>query len=89
VTSLGRYYFGGSIGWQAHPLLMLTGTTLINAGDASALLLPHADWSLSDDMSLVFGGVFGIGAGLRRDGRPGSEYGGVPETIYGAIKVYF
>jgi hypothetical protein len=89
VNSLGRYYFGGSIGWQAHPLLMLTGTTLINAGDASALLLPHADWSLSDDMSLVFGGVAGIGAGRRPDGRPGSEYGAVPETIYAAIKVYF
>jgi hypothetical protein len=89
VSSLGRYYVGGSIAWQVHPLLMLTGTALINAGDGSALLLPHANWSLSDNMSLVFGGVLGIGAGLRRDGCPGSEYGAVPETIYSAIKVYF
>lgn len=89
VSSLGRYYVGGSLNWQAHPLLVLTGTALINAGDGSALLLPHADWSLSDNTSLVFGGVFGIGAGLRRDGRPGSEYGAVPETIYSALKVYF
>lgn len=89
VSSLGRYYFGGSINWQAHPLLLLSGTTLINAGDGSALLLPHADWSLSDNMSLVFGGAFGLGAGRRRDGRPASEYGAVPETIYVAIKVYF
>jgi hypothetical protein len=89
VSSLGRYYLGGSLGWQAHPLLLLTGTALINAGDGSALLLPRAEWSLSDDLSLVFGGVFGIGAGLARDGRPRSEYGGVPETVYSAIKVYF
>jgi hypothetical protein len=89
VNALGRYYFGGSVSWQAHPLLMLTGAALVNLGDGSALLLPHADWSLSDSTSLVFGGAFGIGAGLRGDGRPGSEYGGAPPTIYGAIKVYF
>jgi hypothetical protein len=89
VNALGRYYFGGSVSWQAHPLLVLTGTTLINLGDGSALLLPHADWSLSDSISLVFGGAFGIGAGARGDGRPGSEYGGAPPAIYGAIKVYF
>jgi hypothetical protein len=89
VNSLGRAYVGGSVNWQVHPLLMLTGTMLINAGDGSALLLPHADWSLSDDISLVFGGAFGAGAGPRPDGLPASEYGAVPETIYTAIKVYF
>jgi hypothetical protein len=89
VSALGRYYVGGSVSWQAHPLLLLTGTTLINLGDASALLLPHTDWSLSDNVSLVFGGIFGVGAGLRQDGRPGSEYGGAPQMIYGAIKIYF
>jgi hypothetical protein len=46
---------------------VLTGTTL-NLGHGSALLLPHADWSLSDSMRLVFGGAFGIGAGVRGDG---------------------
>jgi hypothetical protein len=89
VTALGRYSFGGSLSWQAHPLLVLAGTTLVNLGDGSALLLPHAEWSLSDSMSLVLGGVAGVGAGLREDGRPGSEYGGAPSTIYGAIKIYF
>ena len=86
---LGRYYLGGSLNWQAHPLLVLTGTTLINAGDGSAVLLPHADWSLSDNVSLIFGGIFGIGAGRAGDGHAGSEYGAVPQTVYTAIKMYF
>jgi hypothetical protein len=89
VNALGRYYFGGSITWQAHPLLALVGTTLVNLGDGSALLLPHGEWSLSDSVSVAFGGIFGIGPGLRSDGRPGSEYGAVPATIYGALKIYF
>lgn len=89
VTALGRYYVGGSLSWQAHPLLVVTGTALANVGDGSALLLPHADWSLSDDVSLVFGGAFGLGPGMRTDGRPGSEYGAAPQTLYAALKVYF
>jgi hypothetical protein len=89
VSSVGRSYLGASLAWQAHPLVVVTGTALVNTGDGSALLLPHADWSLSDNVSLVFGGLFGIGAGRARDGRPQSEYGGVPETVYAAIRMYF
>jgi hypothetical protein len=89
VTALGPYHLGGSVSWQAHPLLALTGTTLVNLADGSALLLPHGEWSLSDSVSVVFGGLVGAGAGLRGEGRPGSEYGGVPATIYGAVKLYF
>ena len=89
ITSLGRYYLGVSLTWLAHPLLTVTGTTLVNASDGSALLLPYLDWSLADDVSLVFGGLFGIGAGRASDGRLQSEYGVVPETVYTAIRVYF
>jgi hypothetical protein len=89
VNALGRYYVGSSLTWQVHPLLALVGTALINVGDASALLLPHGEWSLSDSVSVVFGGIFGVGAGPRTDGRPVSEYGGAPATVYGAVKLYF
>jgi hypothetical protein len=89
VNALGRYYLGGSLSWQAHPLVTLAGSALVNLGDGSALLLPHGEWSLSDSVSVVFGGVFGVGPGVRGDGRPGSEYGGAPATIYGAVKLYF
>jgi hypothetical protein len=89
VSALGRSYAGGSLTWQAHPLLALVGTALVNVGDGSALLLPHGEWSLSDSVSVGFGGIFGAGAGGRRDGRPGSEYGTAPATVYGAVKIYF
>jgi hypothetical protein len=89
VNALGQYYLGGALTWQAHPLLSLVGTTLVNLGDGSALFLPHGEWSLSDSVSLVFGGIFGAGADARADGRPRSEYGEAPATIYGAVKVYF
>ena len=89
VNALGRPYTGASLSWQAHPLLALVGTLLVNLGDGSALLLPHGEWSLSDSVSVVFGGAFGAGAGVRDDGRPGSEFGVAGQSIYGAIKLYF
>jgi hypothetical protein len=89
MTALGRSYVGGSLTWQAHPLVALAATALVNVGDGSVLLLPHGEWSLSDAVTILFGGIAGIGPGLGSDGRPGSEYGAVPATVYGAVKVYF
>jgi hypothetical protein len=89
VSSLGRYYLGSSLTWQVHPLVSVTGTALVNLGDGSALLLPHVDWSLSDNLAFVLGGAFGIGRGPRPDGVPGSEYGSAPQVLYAAIKAYF
>jgi hypothetical protein len=89
ITSLGRWYAGVALTWQAHPLVSITSPVLVNASDGSVLLLPHADWSLGDDVSLELGGIFGIGPSPRSDGAPRSEYGSAPATFYGALKVYF
>jgi hypothetical protein len=89
VTSLGRWYAGALLAWQAHPLVILNGAVLGNLGDPSMLLLPHADWSVSDDVSVVLGGLFGVGPGVRRDGLPASEYGAAPQVLYAAVRVYF
>jgi hypothetical protein len=89
VNALGQHYAGASLSWQAHPLLSLVGAGLANLDDGSVLLLPHADWSLSDSLSAVFGGAFSIGSGLRADGTPATEYGAAPQALYAAIKVYF
>ena len=89
VNSPGRYYFGASLAWQVHPLVALTGSALVNLGDGSALLLPRADWSLADNLSLVLGGTFGLGPGREADGRPGSEYGSAASTLYAAVRAYF
>jgi hypothetical protein len=58
-------------------------------GTEKALINGRPHDSRADSMSLLVGGAFGIGAGRRRDGRPGSEYGAVPDTIDGGITVYF
>jgi hypothetical protein len=89
VTSLGQYYAGLSLAWQAHPLVSVTGTVLVNLGDPSALLLPYLDWSLADNLSLLLGALVGLGPGLDRAGTPGSEYGAVPATFYVALRAYF
>ncbi len=75
--------------WMAGVASALLCAALISLGDASALLLPHADWSLADNLGLVFGGAFGIGPGPRSDGIPRSEYGSAPQVLNAAIKAYF
>ena len=89
VDALGQYYFGGSLSWQAHPLVVLATTALVNMGDGSALLLPHGDWSVSDAISVAFGGIVGVGADRAANGALRSEYGAVPATVYVAVKFYF
>jgi len=93
VTALAQYYAGASLAWQAHPLLTLTGSGLWNIDDGSILALPYAEWSVSDNVSAVFGGAFGIGPGLRRTvfdiELPRSEYGSASQSLYAALKVYF
>jgi len=89
VNSLGRSYIGASLVWQAHPLVSVTGVVLVNLSDASVLFLPHVDWSLADNLSLVAGALIGIGPGLNPDKTPGSEYGTVPATVYTALRAYF
>jgi hypothetical protein len=89
VTALGRYFLGASLAWQAHPLVSVTATALVSLDDGSALLLPFADVSLADNLSLLVGAIVGLGPGPRADGRPASEYGGVPQTLYAALRAYF
>ena len=89
VPSLGQWYLGAAVAWQAHPLVIVTANTLVNLGDGSVLLLPHIDWSLTDNLVLVLGGVVGLGPGPRADGELRSEYGAAINSVYAAIKAYF
>ena len=40
VPSLGQWYLGATVAWQAHPLVVVTANALANLGDGSVLLLP-------------------------------------------------
>ncbi|HUG43603.1 MAG TPA: hypothetical protein VMN76_05100 [Acidobacteriota bacterium] len=89
VNALGRYYAGASIGWQMHPLWTLNHAVLINGGDPSALWIPSASWSTSNETELLFGAQVGIGRGLEREAIPRSEYGAVPFSLFLSFKGYF
>ena len=89
ITSLGREYSGISISYQAGPLWSVAGALLTNWGDGSTLLQPSIVWSLSDNASALFGAFVGFGDDVDDSGLPGSEYGAVPVTLWGAIKTYF
>ena len=89
VTSLGRYYTGASVAWQAHPLVNLSGAFLTNWGDPSTLLQMAGDWSATQNLVIQLGGMYGFGPGLDDDGELQSEYGFVPPTLWWAFKVYF
>ena len=89
ITSLGREYSGVSISFQASPLLSVAGAVLTNWSDSSTLLQPSLVWSLSNNASAMFGAFVGLGEGTDATGLPGSEYGAVPVTLWGAVKAYF
>jgi hypothetical protein len=89
VNALGRPYAGVSLAWQAHPLLMVNGVGLANLDDGSILLQPTGTWSVSDNGTVLFGVIIGIGKGMTESGQLGSEYGATPTTVWGAFKYYF
>lgn len=89
VNALGRYYGGASIGWQVHPLWTLNHAFLFNAGDPSALWIPSASWSTSNETEMLLGAQVGFGSGLERETIPRSEYGAVPVSLFLSFKGYF
>jgi hypothetical protein len=88
VVSLGRRYAGLSLGWQAHPLLTVSGAVLFNREDSSALFQPAIAWSVSDSVTWTAGLIASTGRGVR-DGVLGSEYGAVPVVAWSSLTAYF
>ncbi len=93
ITSVGVAYLGISTGWQFRPLLTFSMAVLANLGDDSVLFQPTGNWSTSENSSVQFGVILGAGRGrLEGEGEefePGSEFGSVPLTVWGAYQVYF
>ena len=77
-----------SLGWQAHPLLAVSGALLFNRDDSSALFQPGIAWSVSDQVSVNAGLIVSTGRGIR-DGVLGSEYGAVPVVAWSSLTAYF
>jgi hypothetical protein len=75
--------------WQAHPLLTTGLLWLWNLGDRSALLVPAASWSVSNEVTVRAGLFLGIGSNRTETGLPGSEYGPVPTSLYLSLTAFF
>ena len=89
VTSFGELASGVSLGFQAHPLLSLSASVLVNWADGSVLLQPGGSWSLSDNGDALFGVIAGLGDDESDRGLLASEYGAVAVTFWGALRWSF
>jgi len=89
VNGTGRLYGGASLALLLHPLCTFSTTALVNGSDGSLLWLPSLTWSTGNDSELLVGSQFGFGAGPDPAGRPGTEYGAVPRTLFVGFKQYF
>ena len=93
VTALGQIHTGISANWMFHALMTLSNSLLINWNDYSTLWIPVLNWSAGDNAEVLVGGQIstgkGINAKLDGDAILGSEYGIVPSSVFGTIRLYF
>ncbi len=93
LFTLGRYYLGGQIRMEAHPLVNIFFTVINNMNDPSGILQPRLTWDITQDLQLTCGGNIFYG------GR-GTEYGGfkmspseilikTPDSAYMWLAWYF
>ncbi len=69
LFTLGRYYMGGNIRMEVHPLVNIFFTVIHNMDDSSGTLQPRLTWDITQDLQLTCGGNIYYGG---RD----TEYGG-------------
>ncbi len=71
MFTLGRWYAGGHLRWECHPLVNIELTAIFDLQGASGILQPRLTWDLRQNTQLVLGAEIPYGA-------RGTEYGGVP-----------
>jgi len=93
LFTLGRYYLGGHVRMEVHPLVNVFLTVIHNLDDPSGMLQPRLTWDITEDLQLTCGGNVLYG------GR-GTEYGGfkvppsdilfkAPDSAYMWLAWYF
>ncbi|MEE8191882.1 MAG: hypothetical protein V3T74_04000 [Gemmatimonadales bacterium] len=87
---LGQDEIAGQTSWQLHPLWATSLLVLWNLNDGSALLVPGASYSASNEVTLQAGMFLGLGDDTPQIDEPiPSEYGIVPVTLYLALSAFF
>jgi hypothetical protein len=69
LFTLGRWYATGQIQFEAHPLVNIFLSTIVNLNDPSMLLQPRITWDVLSSTRILAGLDIPVGAG-------GTEYGG-------------
>ncbi len=69
LYTLGKYYLGGTIQVELHPLLNFYLTVINNLADPSGIIQPRIIWDVIENVQLTFGGNIYYGA-------TNTEYGG-------------
>jgi len=93
LFTLGRYYLGGNIRMEVHPLVNIFLTIINNMDDPSGIVQPRLTWDITQDLQLTCGGNIFYGGG-------GTEYGGfklsspdimieTPDSAYMWLAWYF
>lgn len=89
VYLLGRHYLAPGFRYQLTPLLIFTGRALININDGSAIAAPALEYSLADDITMLFSAYVGIGDGPSGSGIPESEFGLYKDIYFVSLNIYF
>ena len=69
LFTLGRWYLGGNIRMEVHPLVNAFLTVINNMEDPSGIVQPRLTWDITQDLQLTCGGNIFYGG-------KGTEYGG-------------
>ena len=87
----GRFYGGLLAVWQAHELVSLSLTAMVNATDPSALVAWSFTYSVAQDVELGVGGFHGLGEGITiaADLTLGSELGSYGQLVYLQLAAFF
>ncbi len=84
---LGRHYVGAGVSAEAGPLAVAGAQVVVNLVDGSALLAPALEFSFAEDVYLSGGAFVSILTGT--DTATPREFAAYPDTLHGAIRLYF
>ncbi|MEC4676799.1 MAG: hypothetical protein VST72_07780 [Nitrospirota bacterium] len=89
VYLTGRHYLAPGFRYQLTPLLIFTGQALLNINDGSVIAAPALEYSLADDITMLFSAYVGISDGPSGSGIPESEFGLYKDMYFVSLNIYF
>ena len=91
MQTIGQWTVASQLSYQIHPLVGVSGLTLVNARDKSVLVLPGLNWSATGSLTVTAAAFRGLGTELTSPGTLGlgSEFGFIPAIGYISASWFF